>query len=472
LFSGTESTFSFCLLSFSNLLQEYFHVAAQLWSVADLEEEGRSYSLTPSDILCINPNTLNLPIFKSAKDAILNKKIYKHVPILLHETSTLEENTWEIAFLRMFDMTNDSHLFHIKDHLFDINVIENGNASVENNEFLPLYESKLAAMYNHRGATFNGILDEDMYGTRAGTVKPTELDLANPYWTIIPRYWVETREVLSRIPGYWHKGWLSGFRNAISAVADARSVTFTIFPIWGVGNSLPLLFPCSNEASACLLFANFNSFVLDYVAKQKASGGNLNYYIIKQLPLLSPNTYIQQCKWSVDYDFKTETQTLESWLLLRILELTYTAWDLEPFAKDCAYSGPPFLWDEKRRLMLRCELDAAFFHLYFTADKQGEWICAEKLDGAVRDESSKELAELKRYFPIPRQAVEHVMDSFPIVKRKDEAEHGLYRTKEVILEIYDAMAEAIQTGIPYQTKLNPPPADPSCCHPPKPEEFI
>jgi len=64
------------------------------------------------------------------------------------------------------------------------------------------------------------------------------------------------------------------------------------------------------------------------------------------------------------------------------------------------------------------------------------------------------------------------MDSFPIVKRKDEAEHGSYRTKEVILEIYDAMAEAIRTGIPYQTKLNPPPADPSCCHPPKPEALI
>ncbi len=30
---------------------------------------------------------------------------------------------------------------------------------------------------------------------------------------------------------------------------------------------------------------------------------------------------------------------------------------------------------------------------------------------------------------------------------------------------YDAMAEAIRTGVPYQTRLDPPPADPRCCHP-------
>jgi len=57
------------------------------------------------------------------------------------------------------------------------------------------------------------------------------------------------------------------------------------------------------------------------------------------------------------------------------------------------------------------------------------------------------------------------MDTFPIVKRKDEAVRGEYRTKRVILEIYDAMADAARTGIPYQTRLDPPPADPRCAHP-------
>jgi hypothetical protein len=54
------------------------------------------------------------------------------------------------------------------------------------------------------------------------------------------------------------------------------------------------------------------------------------------------------------------------------------------------------------------------------------------------------------------------MDTFPIVRRKDEAKYdGDYRTKRVILEIYDAMQQAIRTGEPYQTPLDPPPGPPA-----------
>src|SRR5207245_2763982 len=135
-----------------------------------------------------------------------------------------------------------------------------------------------------------------------------------------------------------------------------------------------------------------------------------------------------------------------------------TAWDMELFARDCGWSGPPFRWDEERRFLLRCELDAAFFHLYLPAEGNGEWHQAE--GGTAED-----LARLKVSFPTPRDAVAYIMDSFPIVRRKDEEKYGDYRTKRVALEIYDAMHESIRTGRPYQTRLDPPPADPRCCHP-------
>lgn len=57
------------------------------------------------------------------------------------------------------------------------------------------------------------------------------------------------------------------------------------------------------------------------------------------------------------------------------------------------------------------------------------------------------------------------MDTFLIVRRKDEAAHGEYRTKRLILERYDAIAAAAAAGTEYQNILNPPPADPSCAHP-------
>jgi hypothetical protein len=46
-----------------------------------------------------------------------------------------------------------------------------------------------------------------------------------------------------------------------------------------------------------------------------------------------------------------------------------------------------------------------------------------------------------------------------LMKRKDEAKYGEYRTKRVILEIYDEMKEAMASGVGYQTWLDPPPAD-------------
>ena len=81
-------------------------------------------------------------------------------------------------------------------------------------------------------------------------------------------------------------------------------------------------------------------------------------------------------------------------------------------------------------------------------------------------ETAADLARLKASFPTPRDAVAYIMDTFPIVRRKDEEKFdGDYRTKRVILEIYDVIAEGIRTGMPYRTLLNPPPADPRVAHP-------
>ncbi|MFW6074175.1 MAG: hypothetical protein ACOC9Y_01175 [Chloroflexota bacterium] len=76
------------------------------------------------------------------------------------------------------------------------------------------------------------------------------------------------------------------------------------------------------------------------------------------------------------------------------------------------------------------------------ADERGDWIPASRERGNVRDESEADLAALREHFPTPRDAVAYIMETFPIVKRKDIQAHGHYRTKDTILEIYDAMQEA------------------------------
>jgi len=161
-------------------------------------------------------------------------------------------------------------------------------------------------------------------------------------------------------------------------------------------------------------------------------GTHLTYFILRQLPVLPPATYAQPCPWL------PEAPSYSSFITPRVLELTYTAWDLKPFAADCGYDGAPFVWDEARRFLLRCELDAAYFHLY----------------GMTRDDAA------------------YILETFPIVKRKDEATYGEYRTKQVILEIYDAMAQALAGGAPYRTRLDPPPADPRAAHHGAPPDYL
>jgi hypothetical protein len=181
-----------------------------------------------------------------------------------------------------------------------------------------------------------------------------------------------------------------------------------------------------------------NSFVVDFVLRQKASGGNLNFYVFKQLPIIDPRKFNEPCAWNT-------STTFASWISARVLELTYVAWDLKGFAKHCGYDGPPFIWDEERRYLLRSELDAALFHLFLGAES--EWKDAPE--------------ETRKLFQGPRMAVEHIMEKFPIVKRWDVEEYGEYRTKGTILDIYDDMSQAIGTGHAYQTCLAPPPGPPS-----------
>jgi hypothetical protein len=184
------------------------------------------------------------------------------------------------------------------------------------------------------------------------------------------------------------------------------------------------------------LYAALCSYEVDYLARQKVGGTHLKYNVFKQLPIPSPHAFATSCTWAPD-------QSVAEWLLPRVIELAYTSWDLEPFAKDCGYEGPPFVWDEERRFQLRAELDAAFFHLYL----------------GTPDEWNRTASDvLKSHLPTPRDAVSHILETFPIVKKKDLESSGTFRTKDTILEIYDDLTAAITTSTTYQTKLSPPPA--------------
>jgi len=239
--------------------------------------------------------------------------------------------------------------------------------------------------------------------------------LVDPHYRVLPRYWVLEEEVEARLRGRWDRGWLLGWRN-ITNVTNERTVIAAVIPRVGVGNSYPLVLMRENKF-APFLGAILSSLVCDFSTRQKVGGTNLNFFIFQQLPVLPPEVFDRPCPWSPG-------ETLADWIRPRVLELTYTAWDLEPFARDLGYEGPPFRYDPERRFQLRCELDAAFFILYLGTPEEWE---------------REATPELKVLFPTPREAVAYILDQFPIVRRRDEERYDSYRTKETVLAIYDEM---------------------------------
>lgn len=359
--------------------------------VEHIKEPQRRFRLSMNDIALLNPNTKTCPIFRSGRDAEIAKAIYRNVPVLT-------QSGWLGEVRRLLNSADDSDEFQ----------------SLGGEGLLPIYEAKLFHNFDHRWAAYaNG---------ESRTLSDAEKQ--NPNVTATPRYWYSNKRAQDRYASRWKHSWLLAWRD-ITNSTNERTLIASVVPSIAIQDNKGIFVRDTAIQSLPCLIANCCSFVMDFAARQKAGGTHLSAFIVEQLPCIAPTTFESSTRWL------TNGQSFSSWCRSAVLELVYTAWDIEPFALEMGYVGSPFCWNPGRRFLLRCELDAAFFHLY----------------GLSRDDTG------------------YVLDSFPIVRKNDEKAHGEYRTKRVILEVYDAMAEASRTGKPYQTRLDPPPADIRMAHP-------
>lgn len=436
IFPAVHHAAKFCLMTLTGVERkqkraDFFFFARQ---TSHLLDDTRHFSLDADEIAVLNPNTRTCPIFRHRSDAELTKRLQK-ITLPFSECALSEtqlRDAWPCTLFTMLHSSGASHLFLSPED------------DKDNSQCLPLYEGKMFHQFHHR---FASVVMTDNVTRPAQPVASNEDQCRDPSWCPSSRAVVRRSEIESKCPEGASLKWFIGFKD-ITAATNERTMLAAVLPEAGITDSVNL-FAMSRSGAAgrslCLL-SNLNSFALDYIVRQKIGGVHIKFYVIRQLPIFPPTAFDERAPYI------GESKSL--FTIGRALELTYTAWDLEPFARDCGYDGPPFRWDEERRFQLRAELDAAFFHLYLPSDANGDWLPAA-------NESPEDLARLKESFPQPRDAVSYIMDTFPIVRRKDIAKHGTYRTKDTILEIYDAMQTAIRTGIPYQTPLNPPPGPPT-----------
>ena len=307
-------------------------------------------------------------------------------------------------------MSNDSGLMRTREQLEQDGWRINGMTFEKNDrKFLPLLEGRLGHQFNHRFAREpNGQLTESL-----------DTELADPSYQVEPANWIskeDTDRYLERQSAACRSG-LLGFRR-IARDTDVRTVIACVLP-WGAASYGWILTFGPAAGDLLILCGLYNSFVFDYCLRGEVGQPSITQGTFVQVACPSPDSFSPEWRQFVRD---------------RVFELTYSADDLAGFARDLGSDCRPFRRDVTRRARIRAELDAAFFHLY----------------GVSRGDAA------------------YILDTFQVFKARDEERNaGSYETKRVILEIYDALADSIRTGQPYQTRLDPPPADPRCCHPPR-----
>lgn len=421
----------FCVLTLTGRDRpcESSRYAFGLARLEEMSDPSRVFTVTRDELAELNPIDLSVPPASSSAAYRLILRIHRRARPL--RSGAGDDDPWEVHYTQgHLNSASDSPLF--ADNTLE-QLIANGaqlgldgSFRLGDEVWMPLYEGKYIGQLNHRFGTFEGIEASRRFGVKAEARLCTQKELWEPGFEIQPRYWLSeghARDAYSAKRTTLE--WLFAFRDVCRAIVDARTVQACIMPRRPCLDGLPLIvFDGERRVAArSALFFNalWGSFVFDYVARQKIHGAHLTKMIAYQLPIPVPSRlkepFVEGSYWG--------------FLEKRALELTVVTFSLSKFARDFGYDGSPFHWDVERRFLLRSELDAALFHLY----------------------------------SIARSDVEFVMDSFPIVQGRDEERHGEYRTKRVILEMYDEMQIAIDTGRPYQTVVDPPPADPRAAHP-------
>lgn len=394
------------VLIFSKIGKKYdeFSYCVRVSSWEQFYDSDRRFSISPDLLKVINPNTGTVPMFRTKKDADITSSVYKRLPVLSqHENQ--QQDFWSVKYETMFHMTNDSKLFRTKEELEEKEAAYPlaGNLwRSASGDWLPVYEGKMVQIFNHRYAHVrynpNNISGQGI----ANELSLEELKKHDVF--PMPRFWIN-RESLPTVIQPWRIGF-----NDVCNTNNSRSLIASALPFVGYANTLPTFHLLKSRENQKLeyLLGNFCAILCDYFARQKIQSRHLNKYIIEQIPIIPPNDYVVK---------KFGSKTSGSIVRDIVTELSYTAHDMVPFAKDMMYvdeSGnakPPFVWDEDRRLRLRAKLDAVFFILYGITNR-----------GDVR----------------------YIYSTFPIIEREEVAKYGKYLSRDLCL----AYINALQAGDP------------------------
>ena len=411
LFEAIDSRTKLCVLTLGKAKRDPIF-AFFMTHPAQRKETGRRYAMSRADIRLINPNTQTSPIFRSEADAALTRGIYDRTPVLVNEKEGPQGNPWGISFSRMFDMSNDSKLFKTGGELARDGFLRRGSRwsresrgaprdpSIYGNvvevdrmddEYVPLYEAKMIHQFDHRWSSYDEV-------TPTSVSNEERADLA---FEVTPRYWVPEREVRNRRQGKSEtRHWMMGWRD-ITRSTDERTLISGLIPKVGVGDQFLIIDSQMPPNAMVALHGCLNSLTCDFVARQKVGNTHFKFFLMRQIAVPHPRMF---------------DAVLLEYVVPRIVELAFTSHSMTAMAREVGYHGSPFIFDTSRREVIRAELDACYARLY----------------GLTRDEL--------RYIldPSSVKGAGNPSETFRVLKSKEVAKHGEFRTARLVLQAWDA----------------------------------
>jgi len=400
IFPGVHRSYKFCLLTLGQAEQAEF--AFFLTNTQQLADARRRFALSAEDFSRINPNTLTCPVFRSRRDAELTRKIYRD-NVVLHADNK-ETPSWGIRLRTMFHKSADSELLLTSDDLRRLGATEtediSWNAS-NGTRYLRVYEGKYGWQFNHRYATHQNGNDVE----------------CDADWLAVPENLISTELYCSesafsakldsmRLSDANHAAFL-GFRRVSSSTNERTSVA-CIYP-WLPSTYGWILTVGVHGWQMAALCAAYNSLVFDYLLRNALSQPSIPQGVFEQVAVPAIRKF---------------DRSAQDFIVPRVLELTYTAHDLQPWAQDLGYTSAPFAFDPIRRAQLRAELDAWYAQAY----------------GLTRDEL--------RYIldPADVMGADYPSETFAVLKRNEERQYVEYRTQRLVLEAWDKLHHANQTN--------------------------
>ncbi|MEI8245310.1 MAG: DNA methyltransferase [Lentisphaerota bacterium] len=383
-----------------------------------------------------SPDSLSIMEFKSHRDIDITTQIYGSWPLLGEKP----DNTWNVRFSQEFNMTSDSHLFLTQKQLLDMNAVElSCSRFAIINKSICIDDLKNASLEQLR------MLDEKreikLYLPLYEGKQIWHFDGHFDYF----KYWVnwELCSKQSKINKEEAKQYRLGYRD-IAASTNERTLISCVIPPLFHGNKIPTVIPKCNITTKDILYPQvdesiflmglLNSFAIDYLIRQKIST-TLNFFYIYSLPAMR---------------FKLNDRYFTN-IIFNCSRLLCVSEEYSALWKD-VYS--------------KFNHRAAKYHNYGPIEEQhirtrlaeeannltSEWTpacgvydrTADRRDTGDRAQLRAEIdAYVAHLYGLSRDDFSYILDTFPVLQRKELAIFGEFKTKRKCLEEFDRIGEEI-----------------------------